>query len=260
MCEIAYSKSPSEEEFNIFDVAASRSFLEHFVFSGALQLSMLCDVQPSHVLQYGQFAPPPPKSASPPPQPAAGGDVDAAGADADAGAAGVGDGEAGAHTAAEAGAGGAADSADVGGAGAAAGTDGDEEGSEEGGADAEAEEGGAEAEEGGADAEAGAEKEPSGHWHDGAPVGRGHRVPYLQMAYEGDIIRGDKSVEGRPDKGWLTQCKVDDFVKFKISKRGPGVPPRTLICRIKKVTRYASFVDMLKVEGVYACLPGFEGA
>ena len=227
MCEIAYSKSPSEEEFNIFDVAASRSFLEHFVFSGALQLSMLCDVQPSHVLQYGQFAPPPPKSASPPPQP---------------------------------GAGGAADSADVGGAGAAAGTDGDEEGSEEGGADAEAEEGGAEAEEGGADAEAGAEKEPSGHWHDGAPVGRGHRVPYLQMAYEGDIIRGDKSVEGRPDKGWLTQCKVDDFVKFKISKRGPGVPPRTLICRIKKVTRYASFVDMLKVEGVYACLPGFEGA
>ena len=95
-----------------------------------------------------------------------------------------------------------------------------------------------------------------GRWPDDLPyTGKHHHQPYLQEPYATYIRKGRKTVEGRPGNSWAGRAKRGDWVTFKITKSGG----RTIQCRITKVSKFKTFKAMLRVCGVEACLPGFEG-
>ena len=96
----------------------------------------------------------------------------------------------------------------------------------------------------------------AGAWPDGAALGRGHGQPYLQPQYAQAIANKTKTVEGRPGVGWAAGVAVGDWVTFKISGSGG----RKLVCRVRRVRRYASFRAMLVDVGVAACLPPLAAA
>ena len=61
----------------------------------------------------------------------------------------------------------------------------------------------------------------TGYWRDGMPFGRGFGQPYLMAKYADAILKGDKTVEGRPGGGFLKTAKryIDkgDYINFKVS-------------------------------------------
>jgi len=66
-----------------------------------------------------------------------------------------------------------------------------------------------------------AEARDSGFWNDGMAFGRGHGQPYLEPKYADAILKGRKTVEGRPGGGFLktSQRYIDkgDYINFKVS-------------------------------------------
>ena len=70
------------------------------------------------------------------------------------------------------------------------------------------------------------------------------------------VCKGKKKVEGRLDKGSFHGMKVGDKIEWYNNDTGKK---RKCLTKITKITKYPSFGEMLRKEGVDIVLPGVEG-
>ena len=68
------------------------------------------------------------------------------------------------------------------------------------------------------------------------------------------ISLGIKSVEGRLDKGDFHNMSVGEIVKWT----NDDFQPRSILTKIIRKTKYNSFSEYLKSEGMDKCLPTFK--
>lgn len=68
------------------------------------------------------------------------------------------------------------------------------------------------------------------------------------------ISLGIKSVEGRLDKGDFQNMAIGDLVKWI----NDDFQPRSVLTKIVRKTKYSSFNEYLKAEGLDKCLPTFK--
>jgi ASC-1-like (ASCH) protein len=91
----------------------------------------------------------------------------------------------------------------------------------------------------------------AGEWADGHPLGGGHGQPYLKLKYASMLRSGSKTVEGRPNLGWVTAVSPGDWITFKIS----GTGGLKLVCKVDAVHTHETFSDMLTFHGHRKLLP-----
>jgi ASC-1-like (ASCH) protein len=71
----------------------------------------------------------------------------------------------------------------------------------------------------------------------------------LKQHYLSLIKNGTKTVEGRIASGMFSKISAGSRIRFYNQTD-------SVVCRVTRVTKYASFRDMLQGEGVEKCLPG----
>lgn len=77
-----------------------------------------------------------------------------------------------------------------------------------------------------------------------------HSIP-LRNPYLGQIKTGQKTIEGRINSGLMLRLREGDRIRFHNQSD-------SVACEITRITRHASFEEMLTEEGVEKCLPGLR--
>ena len=75
----------------------------------------------------------------------------------------------------------------------------------------------------------------------------------------GHIASGEKTVEGRLNRGKFAAIKVGTVLTIRSSSSSGSSGSGHLRCRVSEVAKYGSFRQLLEQEGVRHVLPGVSG-